>query len=281
MKLAKPLIQRLVYPFSYFLLKIIGGITTMPLNSENNNKTEAVQLSLAFLLAKLKKTEIHIRSNVPSIFDQMEGFHVVDEMSGLQEGIRRLEAIQFKAVDDLDSVKKLRLTELWFAKNNVLNNVRFSSYQSQIKPIFLAYADIDIQLDALVKKTQCLYYRGHHVAAYKAKDLILDLRDLNRWYFEEKILDYDAYQSRALAILQKARPDLAQHRGCKKIVGNLCLLIGTLGMAFMVNKCLSGHYLFFQKTDSAEQLDQLKQTLASVRRSLPSPVHLKVIKGGS
>jgi hypothetical protein len=143
------------------------------------------------------------------------------------------------------------------------------------------YADIDRQLSRLARKSSNLYHRGHHVAADAVNGLIFDLRELNHFYFEEKQLDASHYQFLALMCIEDYQPELAQHRGCKKIVGNLCLLIGTLGLAFMVNKCLSGHYLFFQKTDSAEQLDQLKQTLASVRRSLPSPVHLKVIKGGS
>jgi hypothetical protein len=76
-------------------------------------------------------------------------------------------------------------------------------------------------------------------------------------------MDYDAYQSKASIILQKARPALAQHRGYKSLLGNLSLLIGTLGMAFIINKCVSGRYLFFQKTDSVKQLDEISQAVDS------------------
>ena len=145
--------------------------------------------------------------------------------------------------------------------------------------VLLAYADIEIQLDVLFKKSADLFYRGHHLAGNEAKGLVFDLKNLNRWYFKEKRMDYDEYQSKALRIIQKAKPELEKHRGYKKLLGNLVVLILTLGTAFIINKALNGHYLFFQKTDSAKQLDKISQTLDSVSDLLPPPVRLQIIKG--
>lgn len=145
--------------------------------------------------------------------------------------------------------------------------------------ISLAYADIEIQLDVLFKKSADLFYRGHYLAGNEVKGLVFDLKDLNRWYFKEKRMDYDDYQSEALYIIQKARPVLEEHRGYKKLLGNLAILILTLGTAFIVNKALNGRYLFFQKTESAKQLDKISRTLDSVRDLLPPPVRLQTIKG--
>jgi len=60
---------------------------------------------------------------------------------------------------------------------------------------------------------------------------------------------------------------LEQHRGYKKLLGNLILLILTLGIAFIINKfiinkALNDHFLFFQKTDSAKQLDGISQLVS-------------------
>ncbi len=249
----------------------------MPINSQNHEKTESVKYALAFILVKLKKLEIHIESSYPYAFHGL--ITVFDKkIKDLKEGIRILEAIQFKSVDDLNSVKKLRAAELFFSTKPILNIYAFPNYTSKVNPVFLAYVDIEIQLEGLFKKSQCLFYRRHHSAGNAAERLFFDLTALNHWYFNEKTMDYGDYRSKALTMIQRARPDLAQHRGCKKILGNLSLLIFTLGSAFVLNKCVSGHYLFFQQTESEKQLDKISQVVDSVRDLLPSAVYLKRIK---
>lgn len=249
----------------------------MPINSQNHKKTKSVKYALAFILVELKKLEIRIDSSysytchdILTVFD--------NKIKDLKEGIRILEAIQFKSVDDLHSVKKLRAAELFFSTKPILNIFAFPNYKSKVNPVFLAYVDIEIQLEGLFKKSQALFYRRHHSAGNAAERLFFDLTALNHRYFNEKRMDYGDYRSKAFTMIQRARPELAQHRGCKKILGNLSLLIFTLGSAFVLNKCVSGHYLFFQQTESEKQLDKISQVVNSVRDLLPSPVYLKRIK---
>ena len=255
----------------------------MTSNTKNNKKTDEIKKSLVTLLNQLKEQRRIATDIEPYMYngDVLGPYAHIGDLKALNKGIDVLMSliIDFESVDDFNSVKKLREAELFFSKNDVLKSFTFSNYKSQINPVFQAYVDIEIQLDALFKKSADLFYRGHHLAGHEAKGLVSDLKNLNRWYFEEKRMDYDDYQSEALYIIQKARSELEKHRGYKKLLGNLTVLILTLGTAFIVNKALNGHYLFFQKTDSAKQLDKISQTLDSVSDLLPPPVRLQIIKG--
>jgi hypothetical protein len=235
----------------------------MPVNTLNNKKTEAIKISLDRFLTRLKEFKIRMERSGPYIFQGQVYTHK-NEIIATNEGIHRLENIQFESVDEFDSVRKIRETELWFSKNDVLMDFKFPDYKSQINPTFLTYVDIEIQLDALFKKSEDLLRRHCNSAAGEAKYLIFDLRSLNRWYFEEKKINEDEYKSRALTIINEARPVLEQHRGFKQLLGNLVLLILTLGTAFIINKAVNGQFLFFQKTDSAQKLDDLTQTVSQL-----------------
>lgn len=77
-------------------------------------------------------------------------------------------------------------------------------------------------------------------------------------YFEEKSIDPNEYKTRALAIIDEAKPILKEHRGCKRILTNLAALISTLGIVFIFNKCVNNRFLFFPETKSSEQLTKLE-----------------------
>lgn len=171
----------------------------------------------------------------------------------------------FESIDDLNSIKRLREVESFFSKNTVLGDFAFPEYQSYIDPVFLIYADIEIQLDTLFIKADDLTNRGFNDAGDVVHKLIFNLKKLNRTYFQEKKIEkeeeYKEYKFIAINIIDGARPILEQHRGYKKILTNLVALILTLGIAFIVNKAVNGHFLFFQKTNSSEQLDKLDQSI--------------------
>lgn len=239
---------------------------TMPVNTLNNEKTNSIKESLAELLNQLK--------GVKRTFNEVVEFAGIGlpfpfhfDIGALNKGIHTLERLKFTSVDDLDSVTKLRESELFFLKTDGLKEFKFPDYKSEIEPTFLIYAGIEIQLDALLKKANDLFCRGFSDAGNTAHKLIFDLKELNRTYSQEK--KHEKYKFIANNIIDEARPILAQHRGCKKILGNLTLLILTLGTAFIVNKTINGHFLFFQKTDSAKQLDELSQILAGEKHLLP------------
>ena len=240
----------------------------MPANTLNNQKTENIKGSLAALLNQLKAEKIKFNELVEFAGGRLH-LHFHFDIGSINKGIAILEKIKFASADDFNSVKKLKEAELFFLKKDGLKAFKFPDYKSQINPMLLTYADIDIQLDVLSKKSEELLCRNPNLAAWEAKYLIFDFRNLNRWYFEEKKLTEEEYKSRALHIIDETRPVLEQHLGFKEILVNLLLLIATLGIAPSINKAVNDHFLFFQKNYGAKQLDAISQILITANQLSP------------
>jgi hypothetical protein len=235
---------------------------------ENNKKTEAIKVSLEIFLTQVenqkqmlagKKSYIYIDDKIVPYDPREKAELFIIVTSTLGNLIK-----QFVSQDDLNSVKKLRETELLFLKIDSLSEFKFPDYKSQIHPTFLIYSDMDLQLDKLLKKAENLTSRGHNLAGIEAKSIVTLLRPLNHTFFKEKRIGYYDYRKQALNIINQGRTELEKHRGNKKILGNLIILILTLGTAFIINKAANGHFLFFQKTNSSEQLDRVTQTISQL-----------------
>jgi hypothetical protein len=240
----------------------------MPVNTLNNEKTENIKESLAGLLNQLK-WEKNKFNEVVEFAGGCFPLPFYFDIDSVNKGITTLEKLKFASIDDFNSVKKLREAELFFLENEGLKKFKFPVYKSHISSDFIKYVEIELQLDSLEKKADDLTHRGHTLAASEAKHMVTLLRCLNHMYFKEKRIGYYDYKSKALDIVNQARPELEQHRGYKEILGNLIFLISTLGAAFIVNKVVNGHFLFFQKTDSAKQLDAISQALAAANQISP------------
>ncbi|HEY2567608.1 MAG TPA: hypothetical protein VGH95_07920, partial [Candidatus Aquirickettsiella sp.] len=96
---------------------------------ENNNKTEAIKACLLVLLNTLenKKQMIATKKSYIYIDDKIAPYVPRDELDSLNIGTSTLSNLikQFKSVDDLNSVKKLRQTELLFFKTDSLSEFKF------------------------------------------------------------------------------------------------------------------------------------------------------------
>jgi hypothetical protein len=220
------------------------------LTNENNNK--AIEKSLSQLLRQLKEAKLQEINCTCIRLSQFES---------LNEGIRELENLQFASLEDFGSVKELIEIEQFFLRSNILRRFYFPEYKSLIDPFLLTHVEIEVLLDTLEMKSLNLACRGHRLGASETKWLIFELRNLNHWYFSEGKIDYNDYKTRALQAINESRPILEQHRGYKEIIGNLFLLILTLGTAFLINKACSGHFFFFKQTESTKQIDALSQTI--------------------
>ncbi|MCZ6914122.1 MAG: hypothetical protein O7C59_06465 [Rickettsia endosymbiont of Ixodes persulcatus] len=182
-------------------------------------------------------------------------------LDAIRQAKKKLAKLNFVSIDDLKSVKALITLESFFSQSDYLDILCFFSYKAFIDPELLAHAKLELQLDILEEKSRDLACRGHQLAATEVKSVVSDLRDLNQWHFSEKKIDHDNYKVRALQIIKASRPILETHRGCKQILGNLILLIFTMGTIFILHKAISGDFLFFKQTDSAKQLDKLEQVV--------------------
>lgn len=240
----------------------------MTTNNETIKRNEAVKEFLAGLLNQLK-WEKNKFNEVVEFAGGWLPLPFYFDIDSVNKGITTLENLKFASVDDFNSVKKLREAELFFLENEGLKKFKFPVYKSHISSDFIKYVEIELELDKLAKKALDLSYRGHNLAAREADTIVSQLRDLNHWHFNKRrIGDYD-YKSRALKIINEGRSELEKHRGYKMLLGNLILLISTLGTVFIVNNAVNGHFLFFQKTDSAKHLDTISQTLTAANQISP------------
>ena len=142
-------------------------------------KTKNIKESLVMLLKQLKEKR-RITTAIQSYGYNDDGLgssSYIGELKSLNKGIHALINLNadFESVDDLDSVKKLKETELFFLKTVGLKEFKFPDYKSQINPIFLMYVDIELQLDSLEKKSNDLIYRGHKLASSEAKHIVKQL----------------------------------------------------------------------------------------------------------
>lgn len=240
----------------------------MQVNTLNNEKTHNIKGLLAEILNQLKWE----KSQFNEVVEFAAGgfpfpFHF--DIDSIDKGITTLEKLKFTSVDDFNSIKKLREAELFFLENEGLKKFKFPDYKSYISPSFIKYVEIELELDKFAKKALDLSYRGHNLAAREADTIVSRLRDLNHWHFNKRRIGYYDYKFRALEIINEGRPELEKHRGYKMLLGNLILLISTIGTAFIGNKAVNGHFLFFQKTESAKQLDEISQTLIAANQLSP------------
>lgn len=238
------------------------------MTTENNKKTEAIKKSLNELLIKLEHEKQKISSKKSYIYidDKLAPVIPRDKLKFLNITTSLLTCLidQFRSVDDLNSVKRLRQAELFFLNNYELRIFTFPSYASQVTPLLIDCANLEIEIDTFDKKAKELLKRGHEKAGTTASWVVFVVRELIKFHFQEDKNNNFDYKANALIAIDKAKPELEKHRGCKKILGNLLLLILTLGTAHIANKMVNNHFLFFRETDSSKKLKQLEQTVSTL-----------------
>lgn len=235
---------------------------------ENNNNTKVIKNSLIDFINQLVLQKNLVGSSKFNIYmiDSKIPYSPSDKKELLaiaRDGLRHLIA-SFKSVHDFDSVKKLREAELFFLSNKNFRKFTFPNYSSLINPNLLNYVNLEIELDALDKKSIELLDRGHKNTAIHINWVVSKVSQLIQCHFREGKINDPYYLKEALSILETARSILEQHRGCKKILGNLLLLILTLGTAHIANKMVNNHFLFFQETESSKQLKQFEHTVSKL-----------------
>ncbi|MES2142685.1 MAG: hypothetical protein V4471_07395 [Pseudomonadota bacterium] len=74
-----------------------------------------------------------------------------------------------------------------------------------------------------------------------------------------------------MSVILTLQPELDKHRGYKQILGNLLILICTLGTGQLINKAYTGNFLFFKKTDSSKHIDKVSHMIEKMEAALKSP----------
>lgn len=125
------------------------------------------------------------------------------------------------------------------------------------------------QLKLIEDKEKYLRNRGY----LKAADCAAKLHESVHNYYQSFLnseLTGDDFKSKCLEAIKDARPELETHRGMKQVLGNLALAVVGLGVFYviagLINKAMTGKFLFF-KTDSANKVDSLEESLGSVKKT--------------
>lgn len=143
---------------------------------------------------------------------------------------------------------------------------------NEIKPTVITFSKVHqyflSQLKEIDVKRENFKSDGHIAAAKSARKLYKTVKDAHKELTEEKI-DIQTFKNNCTDAIQLARPELEQHRGWKQVLGNLALAIVGVGVLYVIagfiNKAVTGNFLFF-KTDSANKIDQLEQSVKSIDR---------------
>jgi hypothetical protein len=186
----------------------------------------------------------------------------------VRQAQKLLDNLNFVSVDDFGSVKRLLELGDQFSKFSELDIISFTACQQYIPIRIHQRAVIEIALDELAKKADDLQSRQHYAAAETAHHLLLTLRSLTEAYFVTNSINFATYRQETSEVIENSRPILEKHRGYKKILGNLLVLIFTLGAGFLINKAYTGQFFFFNGTKTGKQLKNLTQLFDY---SLPPP----------
>jgi hypothetical protein len=124
------------------------------------------------------------------------------------------------------------------------------------------YMSLVDSLGKISKKADNLYARGFANEGAHARRLADDISREFKQFIDDPSADkLIQFKRKAVSRIDKARPILEQHRGWKRFLGNLSLAIITFGIGYLpaisINKLITGHWLFFNKTDSEEKIDKL------------------------
>ena len=178
---------------------------------------------------------------------------------------------KFYSADSLESVKEFIKLQKIFNKDFFPGILEGESikHKGLIDEVLIIYANMEILLDNLQLKAVDLNSRGHTLEADKTTQMVSDLRHWNKLFFKQEKINYAIYMHETFKIINNDRELLEKHRGYKKILGNLFAFILTLGSAFIMNKAVTGKFLFFNKTDTINKINNIQKKIVN-NAAIPS-----------
>ena len=142
------------------------------------------------------------------------------------------------------------------------------------KEVVLAAKNFSKRLDKIKEKLSIIQSKEAQLRKKnhtKAADCALELHNLIKENYEDLIsgwISTSEFKKRSFKVIEKNQPELEKHRGWKQVLGNLALAIIGLGVLYaaagLINKASTGNFLFFNKTDSANKVEQLKKSVESI-----------------
>jgi hypothetical protein len=124
---------------------------------------------------------------------------------------------------------------------------------------YLSDTPADTQLSVISEKATKLRNDGHLTAADKADQLYTNLTKSSQTYFAYPTEEaYVTFKNQIKDDIKNAHKELDKHRGWKRLLGNIGLAILGFGILYLAAVVINRN-VFFNKTDSAEKLDNLEK----------------------
>ncbi len=118
-----------------------------------------------------------------------------------------------------------------------------------------------LQLKIISDKASTLRDDGHSEAAKEATELHKKLTEHSKTYFANPTKEtYLDFKEQAKKAIKEAHKELDNHRGWKRVLGNIGLAILGIGVLYLA-AVLINRNVFFNKTDSSEKLDSLEKLI--------------------
>lgn len=199
-----------------------------------------------------------------------KGIH--EDVEQLNDEIKAIGLLPVYCKDELKLAKELlrALPSLEYAKGKILQCLRLIVLNEYFNhpfyfPLSVYRANVELQLEAIEDQAKRLERRGHLQAAKCASELAKDLHEKIADHLSPTNTDIEQFKKSAQPLINKARPVLETHRGWKLILGNLSLAIAGLGIGYLIagviNKAVTGNFLFFRETATGQQLTSLQKKI--------------------
>jgi hypothetical protein len=133
---------------------------------------------------------------------------------------------------------------------------------------------LHLSIARLEKKAIDLKNRKHESAALNATSLVKKLSLLVEIFVNGES-NYEEFTSHAFDAIEVAVPELEQHRGLGVILGNIALAVVGLGIFYLaavtIHKAYTGSFLFFNKTATANLVEEIGKEILNPRLVNQSP----------
>lgn len=179
-----------------------------------------------------------------------------------KEGITLLEKNNFLSCENFQSVKYLIEVENYL-KKYFKKSIYFSGFRKLILKDVLIHAEIEIKLDALKGDADVLYKNDCKLQLeYNALiNSINRIRKFNKEHFIDKSYDYQSYQAKVLDVILQNKNCFKRNVSFNALLLNFIAFFLTGGLAFIVNKAVNGHLLFFNNKDISKKINELENKI--------------------
>tara|TARA_B110000879_G_scaffold209391_1_gene296997 strand:+ start:187 stop:1011 length:825 start_codon:yes stop_codon:yes gene_type:complete len=203
----------------------------------------------------------------------------IDALIGQSINITDLESVQYFNDDKLialfesnkvltDSINKIK-NSLVIAQWN-LDHAKIVSKRTLLNQHSSLIQDVEQKISDVRLKSINLSQRGFTQDAKVADTLANKMTELLKSFIDSPA-DVDI-KARCTPIINNAKQSLNSHRGWGQVLTNLALAVAGLGVIYLaaglINKATTGHFLFFNQTDTFNQVTTLENSFDNLSQNL-------------